>query len=222
MTSQASYQKRLKFVVVNMHEVDTVMLAANWATSPGVFRPIEKTIEDIIAFFSDPTGLPEYEHDLPPLGITSIGDLVKAVTGICDFSKGHVSTLRIIGHGTPSGMQVGRDWIGYVDDVVKRRRALRLQEYAPQLTRLRPYFATNAKVVLEGCKAGTNGSLIKELSLLWPRVTVLGMTANQRVLIPGKEGGVRSCKNGVCMYTGVKDYELIDRGLGAIDRALGW
>ena len=163
------------------------MEAANWATTPGVFRPLTKNIECAITLFErDPSC---YAADLPPLRVESIKDMVDGVTRFCSFTKGGVATLRIIGHGTPTYMNIGRNVIGHVSDVQPivdvqvqpttraqdlppMPKRLRLKEYSIELVRLYPYFCEGARVVLEGCQIGKNEELIKEVSLLWPGVTV--------------------------------------------------
>lgn len=209
------------FVAVSDHELDAVMEAANWATTPGQLNSLSKSIECAIDAFNRNRDPYCYAADLPPLRVGSIREMVHGVTRLCEISKSWVATLRIIGHGTQGYMHIGKDIIGYVQDVVAQQTKLRLNEYKIDLELLKPHFCKGAKVVLEGCKIGHNDELLGELSFLWPSVTIIAMTSNQRTLIPGREGGVVTCKNGSLSYSPIEDYELIDRALESIDRYMG-
>jgi hypothetical protein len=117
--ARMSYTKRLIVTTINEHEVDAVMVAARWAKSPGAFTGILKNITDGIAFLTNPTSSDVTALELPPLGIKSIADLVKGIQQICRFLRAKVAKLEIIGHGSPYGMWVGKDWLGSVNGIVE-------------------------------------------------------------------------------------------------------
>ncbi len=205
--------KKLYFIVVSAHEFDLRIEIARWAKSPG---PLSNFFNPIIDLVSDPKGVWEtgHEHKLPPIGIQNIKDMVNGISRTCDFSRGRVSTLEIIGHGDNGGQWVGSDWLGTMVDPFTGMESLSLSIHSADLLRLRPYFTANAKVKLGGCKVGTNEKLVSGLSKLWPGVTVIGNTANQRPLLPGDEGGARVCKDSRCVYSGPGAFDHLDRALG--------
>lgn len=202
--------KRLSLTVVSDHEFDAAIAISRWVKSPGLLSAVAKPFTDAVNALS---GEP-YEHEIPPIGVKNIKDMVRVVKNICQMSGGKVSTLEIVGHGSEYEQQIGSDILATVVDVFTGVERLNLDMHAPDLILLRPCFAENAQVKLAGCKVGVNQKLISALSRLWPGVTVIANTANQRAALPGDHGGARVCKNTRCVYEGPGVFDHIDRVLG--------
>lgn len=202
--------KRLYVTVVSDHEFDTVIALSRWSRSPGVLSGLAKPYIDGINALR---GV-DYEHELPLLGIKNIKDMVRVVKRVCETFRGKVSTLEILGHGTEYSQDVGSDKLTTMVDAFTGAERLSIDLYASDLILLRSCFADNAKVKLGGCKVGANEKLIRGLSKLWPGVTVIANTANQRALLPGDHGGARVCKDTRCAYDGPGVFDHIDRLFG--------
>lgn len=202
--------KRLYVTVISDHEFDAIIALSRWSKSPGILSNLAKPFTDGINFLSGS----EYEHELPPIGVKNIKDMVRVVKNVCHISGGKVSTLEIIGHGDEYSQDVGSDKLATMVDVFTGAERLSIDLYAADLTLLRPCFAENARVKLGGCKVGVNEKLISGLSKLWPGVTVIANTANQRALLPGDHGGARVCKDTRCVYDGPGAFDHLDRVLG--------
>jgi hypothetical protein len=134
--------------------------------------------------------------DIP---ILSVADMVSKLLRKCGSGK-KIDRLEIIGHGNATGQYVGADWLDSGS----------LSTHRGELGRLAPFFSPSAVVTLGGCSVGRASSLLIELSGLWPGVTVRAMTANQRPLLPGEEGGVRECVRRRCSSSGEGFWDWVD------------
>lgn len=138
----------------------------------------------------------------PHYKIYSVQHMVDFLIQLCSGGlwQKYIDKLCIVGHGNQTGQQIGADWVD--------KGAL--SSHATNLKRLRPHFCAGAEVTLEGCEVGHASSLMKELSNLLDGVPVRAGTAFQRPLIPGLEGGVRTCVPNRCSYTGRRPFDALD------------
>lgn len=141
----------------------------------------------------------------PHLKIYSVRHMVDLLIQLCNGGlwTTYVDQLCIVGHGNQTGQYIGADWVDFSS----------LGTHSKNLKRLRPHFCAGAVVTLEGCEVGNASSLMKGLSNLFDGVPVRAGTAFQRPLIPGLEGGVRTCVPDRCSYTGRRPFDVLDDAL---------
>jgi len=138
----------------------------------------------------------------PHLKIFSVNQMVRLLTKLCDGGmwQTYLYEVCIVGHGNQTGQYFGADWMNFNA----------LATHGTTLRRLRRHFCAGAEVTLEGCEVGHASSLLMGLSNLFGGVPVRAGTAFQRPLIPGLEGGVRSCVPDSCEYSGRGPFDAID------------
>ena len=70
---------------------------------------------------------------------------------------GKIASLTISGHGAPSRIHIGTEWLD-LDS---------LEKWRPVLMMLRPHFAPDGYVTIQGCKCSGTTDLLTALSNLW-------------------------------------------------------
>lgn len=135
-------------------------------------------------------------------GIESVDYMVKMLIKMCKGGlwRTWLYELCIVGHGNQTGQWFGADWVNFAA----------LGTHGATLAKLKPYFCAGAVVTLEGCEVGHASSLLRGISNAFGGVPVRAGTAFQRPLIPGLEGGVRTCDPTSCHYTGRTVMDSLD------------
>jgi hypothetical protein len=82
-----------------------------------------------------------------------------------------ISRLNIIDHGNPDGIYIGDDYISMQN----------IEEFAPNLGRLRGHFEKNGFVHLQQCDVGQNLPLLQRMANIWQARVYAGTGAHNPV-----------------------------------------
>jgi len=119
--------------------------------------------------------------------ITGVNDLLNTLLLKCGIRPGHkvIKNLLVVGHGNPTGMFVGADWLD----------ATSFPNFQGDLAKMGFLFSRDgdARVTLGGCEVGQAVNLLQLLSGTWPGVTVRGMSALQMGTTTDELGAVTEC-----------------------------
>jgi len=159
---------------------------------------LDASQSDAVTWLSGATTLGEVD-------IHSVKDMVNKLLARVK-GQDRLRTLTIVGHGGRWGMYVGKDGLS-LDTLRSHDRELR---------RLNSLFAPSATVELGGCFVGRDPEFVRRLSAIWYGVTVKAYSAGQRPLIPGNEGGERSCVRMRCAYSGRTFVDKMDEFLNLV------
>jgi hypothetical protein len=138
---------------------------------------------------------------------TSVADMVERILAaledagdgarMCTLRK--IASLDIVDHGNATGQRVGSD------------RMTATSENVSLLARLRPHMATDALVILRGCRVGAAEDLLRRVSRVLGGVRVRAGTAVQRHFpFVGIEGREVECRDNTCTSTGRGFWDWVD------------
>ena len=147
-----------------------------------------------------------------PIGCFGLDEMQEKIGRLCGSGNREIARLTIIGHGDKWHQSIGVNELrlgGCDYGLGKEENAV--------FRSIKPFFASNAVIVLGGCRVGSTDGIVNALSRILPGIKVRAFTAEQRPALLGyleSQGGMVESVNGqVVTRTASNSWDTFDRVL---------